>query len=652
MRANVLLLSFLTAFAVTCINALVPADWQVRVDSLNAFYGESDEGELVMDGYPMGVYLPLLGNGYFSNNKGVRSPTNFLSGIYNGETTSPSHRAEIPATLDATVTNSAPLGVLMDVEYATYFRRGLVLTNSSSTDTSSLSSSSSYELRWFAHRTKKNLYVMELKVDVMEGCESVTLELSSNKDFTSSDFDFETVKHISTTDSRGYDSPTVTFCGDTTEAETPDGDTHHVCVVSSVVPDSLTVKKSESGKVFTFITAAVSSLEFGLLSKTSSVGSAAVERKALAAHREGVISALAGTLSTSHRIAWQSLWSTGIELDGRNDAAIAANASLYAILSSVRADWPQGLAPGGLTNYYNGHSFWDTETWMYPPVLMLHNDIARSLVDYRFNRLDGARQKAASYDPPWSGTMFPWESAFSGVETCPLFAATGLREDHISGDISFAVWSYYLQTGDSEWLRTVGFPILEGVADFWVSRSVYKEDHSAHIMDVIPPDEYVDHVDDSVYTNFVAAQALRYTVSAANVLSLPPGEKHGCEACAVYAELANDLVVLFDEESGIHPEYSGYSGDMVKQADVVLLHFPLGLEMDIAVQRADLEFYSANTDTSGPAMTWGMHSIGYLDLLDFNNANKYFNMSFQDNLQDPLKVWTETVRSLYLKRSF
>jgi hypothetical protein len=62
---------------------------------------------------------------------------------------------------------------------------------------------------------------------------------------------------------------------------------------------------------------------------------------------------------------------------------------------------------------------------------------------------------------------FPWESAFSGVETCPTFAATGLREDHISGDIAFAIWQYYKMTGDVEWLKTIGYPMLVGIAGKW-----------------------------------------------------------------------------------------------------------------------------------------------------------------------------------------
>jgi trehalose/maltose hydrolase-like predicted phosphorylase len=572
----------------------------------------------------------LIGNGYISHAKGVRSNTMFVSGLFNGETTSPSHRAAIPASFAVTVTNSKTTGVLMDVQSGTYFRRGNV------------GSQAQYELRWYAHRTLRSLYVMELEVNVVEG-DSVTLNLSQNTLSTTSDFKELSRKFVN-------NGKSESVCRITTIPETSDGPTSTVCVVADIIPSSFTVHKVDSGKTFTFISATRTSLD------SEQVESAATED-----YTSASLMAQQNTLYSSHVEGWNAVWESGIEIGGRPDVSTAVNASLYSILSSVRDDWPYGLAPGGLTNYYNGHSFWDTETWMYPPLMFLQPKISRSLIQYRFDRLEGARMKAKSYNPPWAGTMFPWESAFSGVETCPTFAATGLREDHISGDISLGVWQEWCMRKDINWLRTIGYPILQGVAgevqcashgilsglpfyftlDFWLSRSVYETDsngvETAHIKDIIPPDEYVDHVDDSVYSNFVASQALRFAVQASTVLNAT------CDSCSKYQKLADDLVILFDPVKGIHPEYKNYPGDTVKQADVVLLHYPLGMEMDETVRRSDLEYYSERTDLHGPAMTWGMHSIGFLDLEDPISAGKYFNMSFQDNLHPPLQVWTETV---------
>jgi protein-glucosylgalactosylhydroxylysine glucosidase len=529
-----------------------------------------------------------------------------ISGVFNGETTSPSHRAAIPASFAVTISNSITSGVLLDVEEGIYRRRGKLQD-----------SAATYELRWYAHRSTKSLYIMELEVQ-LNGESSATLQFSSNTLKTSPDFNFEPIEVLGEATLR---------CGSTTIPETEDGPTHRVCVAADTVPATLTVKES---KTIVFVSALRSSLDVAQRDRVDEV--AVTDYK----YATGLVSR--GALYPQHVQAWAQVWESGIEVRGRPDVATAVNASMFAILSSVRDDWAYGLAPGGLTNYYNGHSFWDTETWMYPPLLFLQPKIARSLIDYRFARMEGAQRKAKSYSPPFAGTMYPWESAFSGVETCPTFAATGLREDHISGDIAFAIWQDWQLSQDKRWLQDVGYPMLVGIADFWVSRSVYDEkDQKYHIRDIIPPDEYVDHVNDSVYSNFVASLALKYTVQAAQALNAT------CDSCAKYQEISNNLVILFDEQQRIHPEYEGYPGDLVKQADVVLLHYPLGLEMPEDVRRNDLEYYSARTDVHGPAMTWGMHSIGYLDLQDYKQAAQYFNMSFQDNMHAPLQVWTETV---------
>jgi hypothetical protein len=103
-----------------------------------------------------------------------------------------------------------------------------------------------------------------------------------------------------------------------------------------------------------------------------------------------------------------------------------------------------------------------------------------------------SRYKAASYNASYQGAMFPWESAASGEETCPVWAGTGLREIHISGDIAVAVELMFEATGSTAWLASTGFPIVSQVAEMWCSRVVPSaDDNLLHINDVIPPDEYV-----------------------------------------------------------------------------------------------------------------------------------------------------------------
>lgn len=597
-----LLLGYVGAAVSAAADAQPPADWAAKVDAFNAFFAENDDGLLDSTGYPKGLYLPTIGNGYLSHAKGVRSDTMHISGVFNGETTSPSHRASLPALFAFTVMNSTTTGVLLDIESGVYHRRG------------ALADGATYEMRWYAHMSQRSLYVLEVDVQ-LNGLPSATLHLSSNTLAQVTDFSPEEVQALG--------AQATVRCMDTLIPETGSSPTCRVCVAADTVPSALVA--STSSHSFVFVSAYRTSLE---------VSSAEEVQQAAVSEYKAAVSSKASLL-TAHAAAWAGLWASGIEVSGRPDVSVAANASLFAILSSARQDWPQGLAPGGLTNYYNGHSFWDTETWMLPPLLFLQPQLARSLLDYRSARLPGAYTKALSYSPPWAGAMFPWESASSGVETCPLFAATGLREDHISGDIAFALWQHWALTRDKLWLQSTAWPMLQGIADFWVSRST-PEGALYHIKDVIPPDEYVDHVEDSAYTNTVAALALSYAAQAAEVLNI------SCTACKHYLEVAQGLALPTPANGAAHPEYLGYAGQLVKQADVVLLHYPLGLQMSDEQRRTDLQFYSERTDAHGPAMTWGMHAIGFLDLGMADEAAKYLNMSFQDNLHAPLRVWTET----------
>jgi trehalose/maltose hydrolase-like predicted phosphorylase len=156
-------------------------------------------------------------------------------------------------------------------------------------------------------------------------------------------------------------------------------------------------------------------------------------------------------------VAWAAREESRIEILGNLGLAQAINASLYYLRSSIRLDWPWSLSPGGLaTNGYNGHTFWDAETWMYPAFLLLEQDTAQAVLEYRSNLRGGAEEKAESNG--YAGMMFPWESAFTGEEVCPDVGGTCLYEVHITGDIAFALAQFWWASGDVAWLAEVDRP--------------------------------------------------------------------------------------------------------------------------------------------------------------------------------------------------
>jgi hypothetical protein len=325
---NTLLCVTILGYSCQSIFAM-PEDWQLRVDSLNAFYAPTDLLPIDNEtGYPQ-IYLPLIGNGYLSHSKGVRSDTMYVSGVFNNETTSPSHRAQIPAAFAITITEESTIGALLDIEYGIYYRRGVTAC-------------ASYELRWYAHRSLRYLYVMEIQPTLAAGFVTCDLEINNDVDMLqSADITFAVVDS-------GMPSVSL-MCGETTIPETDGGETPTVCVAYTPLPTHYAVNSINDGVTATYITAIRTSLD----TEMDMIGVSAVDEL-----ENGLSLASTNELQSMHVDAWKDLWTHGISIHGRTDVAIAINASLFAILSSVRSDWPYGLAPGGLTNYYNGHSFW------------------------------------------------------------------------------------------------------------------------------------------------------------------------------------------------------------------------------------------------------------------------------------------------------
>lgn len=297
-------------------------------------------------------------------------------------------------------------------------------------------------------------------------------------------------------------------------------------------------------------------------------------------------------LLREHESKWASLWRSDVSVRGDLALTLQIRASLFYLLASTRAGVNWSLSPGGLSSDgYNGHVFWDAETWMYPALLSTHPDIAVGVDAYRQERLAAAKQYAVASGR--AGARVPWESALTGSEQAP--PPWGTNEQHITADVVLAQWQYYEATGDKQWLKTKGWPVIEAGADFWVSRATPDPSGGYDIDNVMPPDEEHLDVDNSVYTNVAAATALRIATRAAHVV--------GTSADPRWTAVADGIKIPFDAASGTHPEFDGYRGDTVKQADVVMLQYPWQYAIPHRVAQADLDYYIPRVDVNGPSMT-------------------------------------------------
>lgn len=354
------------------------------------------------------------------------------------------------------------------------------------------------------------------------------------------------------------------------------------------------------------------------------------ERQIIYARHEGP-----QALMQAHRRLWQELWQGDIIIEGDDEAQRTARFALFNLYSSCREGNGLSIPPMGLSSQdYNGHIFWDTELWMFPPMLLLNPGIARSLMDYRTDRLPAARRKALAYG--YRGAMFPWESDDAGEESTPTTALTGPFEHHITADIGIACWNYYCVTRDREWLRTRGYPLLREVADFWVSRAVRNDDGSWSVRNVVGANEYKHGAVDNAFTNAAARLALRYATLAAREVG---------DSTDRWREVAEGLRIHRFAD-GVTREHATYNGEQIKQADANLLGYPLGIVTDTATLRKDLEYYADKIDPAhGPAMSYSVFCVQYARMGDARRAYEMFLRSYRPNLRPPFGVLAETPTS-------
>ena len=352
------------------------------------------------------------------------------------------------------------------------------------------------------------------------------------------------------------------------------------------------------------------------------------------AERLTIFAALERTerLLTRHEAAWNELWKSDIIIEGDLQAQKDIRFALYHLYSFAREGTAYSLSPMGLSGLgYNGHVFWDTELWMYPPLLALQPGIAKSLLEYRFERLEAARQNAFSHG--YKGAMFPWESSDEGTEDTPVWALTGPFQHHITGCVGWAFWKYYQVTKDKQWLRDRGYPILKEVADFWASRVERKGPGKYEINNVIGANEWQENIDNNAFTNAMAITVLRYASQAAKELGLPSDPDW---------ELVAQNIPILKFPDGTTRENATYDGVEIKQADVNLLSYPLDFITDRAQIEKDLKYYESRMSPQGPAMGHAVLSTLYSRLGNPGKAYEIFIRSYKPNEVPPFGVISET----------
>ncbi|MFL5799430.1 MAG: glycoside hydrolase family 65 protein [Actinomycetota bacterium] len=292
-------------------------------------------------------------------------------------------------------------------------------------------------------------------------------------------------------------------------------------------------------------------------------------------------------LLTRHELAWEHLWRLfDIELDGADRAQLVLRLHVFHVLQTVSpatVGLDVGVPARGLHGEaYRGHIFWD-ELFILPFLSLRIPALTRSLLEHRYRRLDEARNAAAQEGR--RGATFPWQSGSSGREetqSVHLNPNSGRwlpdnsrLQKHINIAVAFNAWHHFQVTGDEQFLRYRGAPILLELSRYWASVAELDEvGDRFHIRGVMGPDEYhdaypdADHggLDDNAYTNVMVAWTIARTIELLDGLApYHRGELVDTmslteEELALWDEISRRLSVPFHGDR-IISQFRGY-GDL------------------------------------------------------------------------------------------
>jgi trehalose/maltose hydrolase-like predicted phosphorylase len=345
-------------------------------------------------------------------------------------------------------------------------------------------------------------------------------------------------------------------------------------------------------------------------------------------------------LLSDHRRAWAQRWDVAdVRIDGDPELQLSVRLALFHLMACAGDQGDAAVGARGLSGRgYRGHVFWDSDVFVLPFLAATHPAAARAILEYRVRRLPAAQAAARAVGRV--GARFAWESAASGEDVTPRAARdragrevgiyTGQREEHIIADVAWAAGCYIDWTGDQTFRKGSGRQLLVETARYWASRVERDSDGSAHVRGVIGPDEYHELVDDNAYTNVMARWNLRRAFAETTDGDLDRSER------ASWLDLADALIDGYQPDSGIYEQFAGFfeleplviseiaprrpiaadlllspervhQAQVVKQADVLMLHYLIPDEVVDGSLAANLAFYEPRTAHSS-SLSPGVHA--------------------------------------------
>jgi alpha,alpha-trehalose phosphorylase len=300
-------------------------------------------------------------------------------------------------------------------------------------------------------------------------------------------------------------------------------------------------------------------------------------------------------LVTEQRRYLDDFWaSADVEVEGNAQLQQAVRFALFHVLQAGARAERRGIAAKGLTGPgYDGHTFWDSETFVLPMLSHTVPDAAADVLRWRQETLPLAMERARQLG--LDGAAFPWRT-IRGQE-CSGYWPAGTAAFHVSADIADAAIRHVTATGDADFECDVALELLVQTARLWRSLGHHDLQGRFRIDGVTGPDEYSAVADNNVFTNLMAQRNLR---AAADTAGRHPDQAAALgvdvEEAASWRDAATGMVVPYDEKLGVHPQAEGFTDHAVwdfagtaPDQYPLLLHFPyFDLYRKQVVKQADL----------------------------------------------------------------
>ncbi len=396
-----------------------------------------------------------------------------------------------------------------------------------------------------------------------------------------------------------------------------------------------------------------------------------------------------------NKIIWEKIWKrSDVIIKGDKYIQFALRFSIYnlLIIAPVHSDSISIPARGLSGQVYKGAVFWDTEIFMLPFFILTDPATVKNILKYRYHGLSGARKKAKEYG--YKGAFYAWESQDNGYEACTEFNVVDIfterpmrtyfrdRQIHISADVVYGLWQYYLATGDENFLVESASEIILECARFFYSYSYFKKDKNRYeILDVTGPDEYHERVNNNAFTNMMIKYSLEVAIKTLELLKNNYKKKYDelMEKLDFKKDIENIIdmyELLYVPEPGdidlVIPQFDNYNKlenislseikermkdpyeylgggnglatttQIIKQADIVLMLSLFNEKYDKKIKKSNFDYYEPRTE-HGSSLSHSAHSIlasecGYFDL-----AYKYFIKTVSIDLAGDAKQYVGTL---------